>query len=71
MSDREQQLDQEWLRVKQVLLAPTPAGKGGGYDDRVQVKWHGRKTPSSVGCLWALLCGAADAAIIKTWENAA
>jgi hypothetical protein len=70
MSKAEQQLDAQWARVKRLLLTPT-AGKCGGYDDRVEVKWHGRRTPESLASLWALLCGAADEAIVKIWENAA
>jgi hypothetical protein len=70
MSDAERRLDEQWARVKRLLMTPT-VGKGGGYADRVQVKWHGRKTPESLRGLWTLLGAAADEAIIKQWEDTA
>jgi hypothetical protein len=70
MSEAERRLDEQWARVKRLLLTPT-GGKGGGYDNRVSVKWHGRKTPESLLGLWTLLRAAADEAIVKMWEDAA
>jgi hypothetical protein len=70
MSTPEQHLDQQWLRVKRVLLAPR-TGTGSGYDARVKVSLPGGATPESISNLWSLLCAHADAAIIKAWEDAA
>jgi hypothetical protein len=65
-----ERLDAQWVRVRKVLLAPR-TGTGSGYDARVKVSFPGGVTPESISNLWAVLCSHADAAIIKTREDAA
>ena len=61
MSD-EQQLDQQWARLKRVLLA---AGSGGGEP----VSVHCGATPERVGILWHLVCSKVDQTIVAMFDN--